>query len=342
MPVVTRRELLEAGVHFGHQTRRWNPKMKPYLFGERSGIYLIDLERSLSGLEETHEFVQGLGRRRGMVLFIGTKKQAQEVVAEHATRIGMPYVNNRWLGGMLTNFATIRGRLLRMRELREMEETGAMERLPKKEAIRLRHEREKLERNLGGIAGMERLPDAVFVIDTKKEHIAVTEARKLNIPVIAIVDTNCDPDEVDYVIPGNDDAIRAVSLVTRVVADALAEGYGMVKEEVVEARALRAPRPAGAAKPQAAPAAVDETPTEEEAAAIAASTVFEPDVPTVATEEDEIVIEEVLAEVDAPDGPVEVAAETVEVLEPAAEPAAESEPEPEVAADAVVAPGEEA
>jgi small subunit ribosomal protein S2 len=319
MPVVTRRELLEAGVHFGHQTRRWNPKMKPYLFGERSGIYLIDLERSLSGLEETHEFVQGLGRRRGMVLFIGTKKQAQEVVAEHATRIGMPYVNNRWLGGMLTNFATIRGRLLRMRELREMEETGAMERLPKKEAIRLRHEREKLERNLGGIAGMERLPDAVFVIDTKKEHIAVTEARKLNIPVIAIVDTNCDPDEVDYVIPGNDDAIRAVSLVTRVVADALAEGYGMVKEEVVEARALRAPRPAGTAKPQAAPAAVDETPTEEEAAAIAASTVFEPDVPTVAAEEEEIVVEEVLAEVDTPDGPVEVAAETVEVLAPSEE-----------------------
>ncbi|MDP9184645.1 MAG: 30S ribosomal protein S2, partial [Actinomycetota bacterium] len=189
MPVVTRRELLEAGVHFGHQTRRWNPKMKPFLFGERSGIYLIDLERSLAGLEETHAFVQGLGRRRGIVLFIGTKKQAQEVVADHADRVGMPYVNNRWLGGMLTNFTTIRGRLLRMRELIEMEETGAMERLPKKEAIRLRHEREKLERNLGGIHRMERLPDAVFVVDTKKEHIAVTEARKLNIPVIAIVDT---------------------------------------------------------------------------------------------------------------------------------------------------------
>ena len=210
MPVVTRRELLEAGVHFGHQTRRWNPKMKPFLFGERSGIYLIDLEQSLAGLEETHAFVQGLGRRRGIVLFIGTKKQAQEVVAEHATRIGMPYINNRWLGGMLTNFATIKGRLLRLRELVEMDETGAMDRLPKKEAIRLRHEREKLERNLGGIAGLERLPDAVFVVDTKKEHIAVTEARKLGIPVIAIVDTNCDPDEVDYVIPGNDDAIRAV------------------------------------------------------------------------------------------------------------------------------------
>jgi small subunit ribosomal protein S2 len=290
MPVVTRRELLEAGVHFGHQTRRWNPKMKPFLFGERSGIYLIDLERSLAGLEDTYEFVQGLGRRRGIVLFIGTKKRAQEVVADHASRVGMPYVNNRWLGGMLTNFATIRGRLLRMRELVEMEETGAMERLPKKEAIRLRHEREKLERNLSGIRSLERLPDAVFVIDTKKEHIAVTEARKLGIPVIAIVDTNCDPDEVDYIIPGNDDAIRAVNLVTRVVADALAEGYGMAKEEAVERVQARAPR-GGGPRPQAAPAAVDDTPSAEEAAAIAASTVFEPDAPSDAAEP-EIVAEE--------------------------------------------------
>jgi small subunit ribosomal protein S2 len=298
MPVVTRRELLEAGVHFGHQTRRWNPKMKPFLFGERSGIYLIDLERSLDGLEETHDFVQGLGRRRGIVLFIGTKKQAQEVVADHAARVNMPFVNNRWLGGMLTNFATIRGRLLRMRELVEMEETGAMERLPKKEAIRLRHEREKLERNLGGIRALERLPDAVFVIDTKKEHIAVTEARKLGIPVIAIVDTNCDPDEVDYVIPGNDDAIRAVNLVTRVVADALAEGYGMAKEEVAEKVAARAPRAAGA-KPQAAPAAVDDTPSVEEAREIAATTVFEPDVPSAEAEGDEIVAEDAPAEPDA-------------------------------------------
>ncbi len=278
MPVVTRRELLEAGVHFGHQTRRWNPKMQRYLFGERSGIYIIDLEKSLSGLEEAYAFVQSLGRRRGIVLFIGTKKQAQEVVAEQAARSGMPYVNNRWLGGMLTNFATIRGRLLRMRELREMEETGAMDRLLKKEAIRLRHEREKLERNLGGIQDLERLPDAIFVIDTKKEHIAVTEARKLDIPVIAIVDTNCDPDEVDYVIPGNDDAIRAVNLVTRVIADALAEGYGMAKEEAVEKVTQRAAVPSGP-KPQAAPAAVDETPSHEEAEAIASSTVFEPDLP---------------------------------------------------------------
>jgi small subunit ribosomal protein S2 len=288
VPVVTRRELLEAGVHFGHQTRRWNPKMQRYLFGERSGIYIIDLERSLDGLEETHAFVQGLGRRRGIVLFIGTKKQAQEVVAEHAGRIGMPFVNNRWLGGMLTNFATIRMRLLRLRELREMETTGAMDKLPKKEAIRLRHEAEKLERNLGGIQDLERLPDAIYVIDTKKEHIAVTEARKLGIPVIAIVDTNCDPDEVDYVIPGNDDAIRAVNLVTRVIADALAEGYGMAKEELAE-RATGGARAAGSSgpRPQAAPAAVDETPSAEEAAAIAASTVFEPDLPEAVVIEDD-------------------------------------------------------
>ena len=206
--------------------------------------------------------------------------------------MGMPYVNNRWLGGMLTNFATMRTRLLRLRELGEMEESGAMDRLLKKEAIRLRHEREKLERNLGGIANLERLPDAVFVVDTKKEHIAVTEARKLGIPVIAIVDTNCDPDEVDYVIPGNDDAIRAVSLVTRVLADALVEGYGMAKEEAVERVTAPTPRAATGPRPQAAPAAVDETPSAEEAAEIAASTVFEPDAPEAATDEEpEIALE---------------------------------------------------
>jgi small subunit ribosomal protein S2 len=282
VPVVTRRELLEAGVHFGHQTRRWNPKMRRYLYGERSGIYIIDLERSLEGLQEAYDFVVGLGRRRGVVLFIGTKKQAQEVVAEHAGRVGMPFVNNRWLGGMLTNFTTIRTRLMRLRELREMDTTGALDFLPKKEAIRLRHEREKLERNLGGIQPLERLPDAVYVVDTKKEHIAVTEARKLNIPVIAIVDTNCDPDEVDYVIPGNDDAIRAVTLVTRVLADALAEGYGMAKDEPEAPAAEQEeprPRPRGVrtTRTTAAPAAVEGTPSAEEAAAIAASTVFEPD-----------------------------------------------------------------
>ncbi len=286
MPVVTRRELLEAGVHFGHQTRRWNPKMSRFLYGERSGIYIIDLEKSLEGLEETHAFVRDLGRRGGVVLFIGTKKQAQEVVAEHATRVGMPYVNNRWLGGMLTNFSTISKRLGRMRELHEMERTGALDYLPKKEAIRLRRERDKLDRNLGGIQDLDRVPDAVFIVDTKKEHIAVTEARKLKVPVIAIVDTNCDPDEVDYVIPGNDDAIRAVTLVTRVIADALAEGRGMAKDDLVE---------------QTAASAVEQEPeveTAEVAAEIAASTVFEPDpTPADAPADAEVAIEpEVVAE----------------------------------------------
>jgi small subunit ribosomal protein S2 len=233
MPVVTRRELLEAGVHFGHQTRRWNPKMGRYLYGERSGIYIIDLEKTLTGLEEAYAFVRDLGRRNGVVLFVGTKKQAQDIIIENAARSGMPSVTVRWLGGMLTNFQTVSRRLLRLRELREMERTGAFEYLPKKEAIRLRHEKEKLERNLGGMQSLDRLPDAIFVIDTKKEHIAVNEARKLGLPVIAIVDTNCDPDEVDYVIPGNDDAIRSVSLVTRIVADALLEGRQEGREAIV-------------------------------------------------------------------------------------------------------------
>ncbi len=271
MPVVTRRELLEAGVHFGHQTRRWNPKMSRFLYGERSGIYIIDLEKSLFGLEEAYAFVRDIGRRGGVVLFIGTKKQAQETIIEHASRAGMPHVTHRWLGGMLTNFTTIRQRLMRLRELREMDRSGAMDYLPKKEAIRLRHEQEKLERNLGGIQDLERLPDAVFVIDTKKEHIAVGEARKLGIPVIAIVDTNCDPDEVDYVIPGNDDAIRAVNLVTRVIADALTEGRGIAKDSLIE-------RATGAAsdEPEVEAEPMPEV-TAERAAEIAASTVFEPD-----------------------------------------------------------------
>jgi small subunit ribosomal protein S2 len=249
VPVVTRRELLEAGVHFGHQTRRWNPKMGRFLYGERSGIYIIDLEKTLTGLEESYAFVRDLGRRNGVVLFVGTKKQAQDIIVENATRVGMPYVTTRWLGGMLTNFQTVSRRLLRLRELREMERTGAFDYLPKKEAIHLRHEREKLERNLGGMQSLDRLPDAIFVIDTKKEHIAVNEARKLGMPVIAIVDTNCDPDEVDYVIPGNDDAIRSVSLVTRIIADALAEGRQIGRESVV----TRATGPEIEPEPEVAP-----------------------------------------------------------------------------------------
>ena len=224
MPVATRRELLEAGVHFGHQTRRWNPKMRRFIFGERSGIYIVDLEKTLEALNRTYDFLREVGRTGGTVLFVGTKKQAQETVQEQASRVAMPYVNTRWLGGMLTNFQTIHGRLKRLKELREMERSGAFEFLPKKEVLKLRHEKQKLERNLAGIQDMERLPAAVYVIDTKREHIAVKEARKLGIPVVAIVDTNCDPDEVDFVIPGNDDAIRSCALVTKVVADALQEG----------------------------------------------------------------------------------------------------------------------
>jgi small subunit ribosomal protein S2 len=316
VPVVTRRELLEAGVHFGHQTRRWNPKMARYLFGERSGIYIIDLEKSLEGLEEAYAFSRDLARRGGIVEFVGTKKQAQEVVAEQAGRVGMPFVNNRWLGGMLTNFATIAKRLGRLRELREMERSGALDYLPKKEAIRLRHEREKLERNLGGIQDLQRVPDAVFIVDTKKEHIAVTEARKLGIPVIAIVDTNCDPDEVDYPIPGNDDAIRAVTLVTRVIADALAEGRGLAKDDMI----AQAAQPAEPVVGAVASEVTEDVETHEVAAEIAASTVFEPDAPAPAEVEPDFELETAAveaAEVPAAEPP---AAEVVEA-EPAAEPA---------------------
>ena len=262
MSVVTRRELLEAGVHFGHQTRRWNPKMRRYIFGERSGIYIIDLEKSLLGVERAHAFLRDIGRRHGTVLFVGTKKQAQEVVAEQAKRVGMPFVNTRWLGGMLTNFQTIHDRLRRLKELREMDRGGVMEFLPKKEALRLRHQQAKLERNLSGIIDMERLPDALFVIDTKKEHIAVTEARRLHIPIIAIVDTNCDPDEVDYVIPGNDDAIRSCTLVARIVADAVQEGqyqaYQGMKDQVAEPEIEEEEAPVAAPEPEARPVRLSE------------------------------------------------------------------------------------
>jgi small subunit ribosomal protein S2 len=273
MAVATRRELLEAGVHFGHQTKRWNPKMRPYLFGQRSGIYIIDLEQTLEGLQRAYEFVRDIGARGGIVLFVGTKKQAQEIVAEQATRVNMPYVNTRWLGGMLTNFQTIYGRLKRLKELRDMDRSGAFEFLPKKEVLKLRHEKEKLERNLAGIQDMERLPDAVFVIDTKKEHIAVTEARKLGVPLVAIVDTNCDPDEVDYIIPGNDDAIRSCSVVARVIADALQEGQYLAYQQMTQApepEFEREPAPA-AAEPVEEAAGIRVTLSEEEAAWMGAS-----------------------------------------------------------------------
>jgi small subunit ribosomal protein S2 len=224
MAVVTMRQLLESGVHFGHQTKRWNPKMKRYIFTERNGIYIIDLMQTLTYIDRAYDFVKETVAHGGSVLFIGTKKQAQQAIEEQATRVGMPYVNQRWLGGMLTNFSTIYKRLQRLKELEEMEQTGGTNVLTKKEQLVLSREKDKLERTLGGIRDMTRLPSAVWVIDTKKEHIAVGEARKLGIPVVAILDTNCDPDEVDYPIPGNDDAIRSATLLTRVVADAVAEG----------------------------------------------------------------------------------------------------------------------
>ena len=224
MAVVTMRQMLESGVHFGHQTRRWNPKMKRFIFTERNGIYIIDLQQSLSYIDRSFDFIKETVAHGDTVLFVGTKKQAQDAIAEQATRVGMPYVNQRWLGGMLTNFSTVHKRLQRLKELEAIEATGGTNVTTKKEALMMSREREKLSRTLGGIRDMAKLPSAIWVVDTNKEHIAVAEARKLKIPVIAILDSNCDPDLVDYPIPGNDDAIRSVATLTRVVADAVADG----------------------------------------------------------------------------------------------------------------------
>ncbi|MBA2640831.1 MAG: 30S ribosomal protein S2 [Nocardioidaceae bacterium] len=225
MAVVTMRQLLESGVHFGHQTRRWNPKMKRFIFTERNGIYIIDLQQSLAYIDRSFQFVKDTVARGGQILFVGTKKQAQEAIAEQSMRVGMPYVNQRWLGGMLTNFQTVNKRLQRLKELEEIDfEDVAGSGRTKKELLGMRRERNKLERSLGGIRDMGRTPAAVWIVDTKKEHLAVDEAKKLGIPVVAVLDTNCDPDDVDYPIPGNDDAIRSVTLLTRVIADAVAEG----------------------------------------------------------------------------------------------------------------------
>ena len=225
MAIVTMRQLLESGVHFGHQTRRWNPKMKRFILTERNGIYVIDLTQTVEGINTAYDFVKETVARGGNILFVGTKKQAQAAVAEQAQRVGMPYVSQRWLGGMLTNFSTVRARLDRMKELEQIDfDDVAGSGRTKKELLMMRREKDKLVKTLGGIRDMARLPAAVWVVDTKKEHLAVSEARKLNIPIVTILDTNCDPDEVTYGVPGNDDAIRAVSLLTRVVADAVAEG----------------------------------------------------------------------------------------------------------------------
>ena len=236
MAVISMKQLLEAGVHFGHQTRRWNPKMAPYIFTERNGIYIIDLQKTVRKVDEAYNFIRDTAMAGKTVLFVGTKKQAQEFIESEAKRCNMYFVNNRWLGGMLTNFKTIQTRIRRLNDIDKMEATGQFEVLPKKEVIKLKAEREKLEMNIGGIREMKKLPGAMFVVDPRKEHIAVTEARILNIPIVAIVDTNCDPDEIDYVIPGNDDAIRAVKLIAGKMADAILEGkQGEQSAEAVEA-----------------------------------------------------------------------------------------------------------
>ena len=237
--VVTMKQLLEAGVHFGHQTRRWNPKMKRFIHGDRGGIYLIDLHQTLAGIEKSYTFVRDLVADGGTILFIGTKKQAQDSIEGYAMKCNMPYINQRWLGGMLTNFETISKRVTKMKEYQRMRDSGEFEVMPKKEALLLSRELEKLERNLNGIRDLERLPDAVFILDTKKEDIAVTEANKLGIPVVAVVDTNCDPDVIQYVIPGNDDAIRSGDLLTRVISDAVLEGRLMRSKKHPEAAAPR-------------------------------------------------------------------------------------------------------
>ena len=244
MAVVTMRQLLEAGVHFGHQTRRWNPKMKRFIFGERNGIYIIDLNQTLERIDSAYSFVRDLVADNGSVLFVGTKKQTQDPIARYAAQCGMPYINERWLGGMLTNFSTIAGRVKKMQEYERMRQAGEFDAMPKKEALILSRELEKLQRNLGGIRNMSRLPEAVFVIDTKKEHIAVTEANKLGLPIVAVVDTNCDPDLITYVIPGNDDAIRAGTLMCRVIADAVDEG-----RFIASRRAARSGSPAAEGPP---------------------------------------------------------------------------------------------
>ncbi|MBA2578587.1 MAG: 30S ribosomal protein S2, partial [Euzebyaceae bacterium] len=277
MSVVSMRQLLEAGVHFGHQTRRWNPKMKRFIFSERNGIYIIDIQQSIGMLEQAYHFIRDSVAKGGTVLFVGTKKQAQEAIEQQALRVGMPFVNYRWLGGMLTNFETIKTRLVRLKELEEMESGGMLDVLPKKEVLQLSREKEKLERNLGGIRTMQKLPAAIWVVDTVKEHIAVKEANRLGIPVVAVVDTNCDPDVIDFIIPGNDDAIRSGALLTRLMADACAEGYvaraSRTKDDVVAeqaaaaAAAAQAPVAARATAPETEPLAEWEIALQQEEAA---------------------------------------------------------------------------
>ncbi|MCC6222382.1 MAG: 30S ribosomal protein S2 [Thermoleophilia bacterium] len=280
MSVVTMRELLEAGVHFGHQTRRWNPKMRRYIFTERGGIYIIDLQQTQQLLEQAHAFVRNISERGGSVLFVGTKKQAQDAVADQAKRVGMPYVSHRWLGGLLTNWRTISERIERLHELRRLRDEGQLELLPSKERIGMLAELEKLDTNLGGVADMQRLPDAVFLIDLRKEQLAVREARRLGLPIIGLVDTNCDPDDSDFVIPGNDDAIRACTLIARVVADGIAAGSRRVDVEEFAPPAANG----GPAVEEAAPAGEAQAAAPAEQAPVAA--VVE-QAPVAAAEADE-------------------------------------------------------
>jgi small subunit ribosomal protein S2 len=265
MPVVSMKELLEAGVHFGHQTRRWNPKMKRFIFTERGGIYIIDLQQTQELVDEAHNFAKAIAERGGSVLFVGTKKQAQDSVRDEAKRVGMPYVNNRWLGGLLTNWRTISDRIHRLHELRGLKQESMLDLLPAKERIQMEAELEKLESNLGGVADMRRQPDAIFIVDLRKEQLAVREAKRLGLPVIALVDTNCDPDEADYVIPGNDDAIRSCSVIVKAIADGIEAGKQRVTEAELKARSAKKDE-----------AASDEAAAEEGAAAEAPTAVEEP------------------------------------------------------------------
>ena len=320
-PVVTMRQLLEAGVHFGHQTRRWNPKMQRFIYGERNGIYLIDLEKTLTHIVDAYTFVRDMVAGGGQVLFVGTKKQAQDGVQSYAERCGQPYINQRWLGGMLTNFQTMSKRVSKMKEYQRMRDSGEFEAMPKKEALLLSRELTKLERNLGGIRNMERLPQAVFVLDTKKEHIAVTEANKLGLPTIAVVDTNCDPDIIRYVIPGNDDAIRAGELMCRVICEAVEEGR-LIAAKRNEAQMERS------TEEQATVAAQQEQARAEAAAAAASreARVAENMAPAEASAEEAVAAEAPVAEepVAAPEADP---AEAAPAEEPATEEAVAETPE---------------
>ena len=345
--VVSMKQLLESGVHFGHQTRRWNPKMKRYIFTERNGIYIIDLQQSLDYIDRAYEFIKETVAHGGTILYVGTKKQAQEAIAEQARRVGMPFVNQRWLGGMLTNFSTVYKRLQRLKELEEIDFGDvASSGMTKKELLQLRREHDKLDRTLGGIRDMSRVPSAIWVVDTKKEHIAVNEARKLGIPVVAILDTNCDPDEVNYPIPGNDDAIRSVALLTRVVADAVAEGLiaragAASGDEKPSGDRLGTEEPlaewerellqgsASAAAPTASPAETAEEPPLADTPAVAAAVAeATPEI----NAESAITTDEAAAADEADDlADIAETAEAAEAAEPTAEVAEVAEPSAEVA-----------